>query len=65
LTFADEAIWRFFASMKLWLRGAQQIVQVVDNGQQFLTKDAMKRLAILEAARPEEAGGGLSIIVDE
>lgn len=49
--------------MKLWLKGAKQIVQVVDNGQQFLTKEAMKSLAVLEAAEAEE--GGFSIIVDE
>jgi len=48
--------------MKLCLKGAKQIVQVVDNGRQFLTGDAMKRLAIMEAV---EAASGLSIVVDE
>lgn len=50
--------------MKLWLKGAKQIVQIVDNGQQFLTGEAMKKLAILEAAE-EDTSAGLSIIVDE
>ena len=49
--------------MKLCLKGARQIVQVVDNGRQFLTGDAMKRLAILEAAKDGESG--FSIVVDE
>ena len=44
--------------MKLWLKGAKQIVQVVDKGQPFLTGEAMKRLALLEDE------DGLSIIVD-
>ena len=46
--------------MKLWLKGAKQIVQVVDKGQGFLTGEAMKRLAVLE----DEKDQGLSIIVD-
>lgn len=51
--------------MKLWLKGAKQIVQIVDNGQQFLTGEAMKKLAILEAkANDTAASTGLSIIVD-
>jgi hypothetical protein len=45
--------------MKLLLRGAKQIVQVVDNGQQFLTGDALKHLAILNSDE------GLSIVVNE
>ena len=49
--------------MKLWLKGAKQIVQVVDKGQAFLTGEAMKRLAVLEAADDED-DQGLSIIVD-
>ena len=48
--------------MKLCLKGAKQIVQVVDNGRRFLTGEAMKRLAIMEAV---EAASGLSIVVDE
>ena len=52
--------------MKLCLKGARQIVQVVDNGRQFLTGDAMKRLAIMEAANNDEAKDtGFSIVVDE
>ena len=50
--------------MKLWLKGAKQIVQVVDKGQAFLTGEAMKRLAVLEANEDDNEGGGLSIIVD-
>ena len=50
--------------MKLCLKGARQIVQVVDNGRQFLTGDAMKRLAILEAAA-KDGESGFSIVVDE
>ena len=46
--------------MKLWLKGAKQIVQVVNNGQLYLTKEDMKSLAIMEA--DDE---GLSIIIDE
>ena len=46
--------------MKLWLKGAKQIVQVVSNGQLCLTKEDMKSLAIMEANDE-----GLSIIIDE
>ena len=46
--------------MKLWLKGAKQIVQVVNKGQLCLTKEDMKSLAIMEA--DDE---GLSIIIDE
>ena len=46
--------------MKLWLKGAKQIVQVVNNGQRFLTGDSMKSLAVLE----DPCGQGLSIVVD-
>ena len=45
--------------MKLWLRGAKQIVQVVGHGESYLTGDGMKKLAILESDQ------GLSIIVNE
>ena len=48
--------------MKLWLKGAKQIVQVVSNGEKFLTKNDMKNLAIIEA---ENDRNGLSIIVDD
>ena len=51
--------------MKVWLKGAKQIVQVVDNGRQFLTRDAMKRLAIMEAAKDDGEDAGFSIVVDE
>ena len=47
--------------MKLWLKGAKQIVQVVKNGELYLTGDSMKSLAVLEA--PD--GEGLSVIVDD
>ena len=52
---------RFFpiSKMKLLLRGAAQIVQVVNNGQQCLPGDSMKKLAILENS------SGLSIVVDK
>lgn len=46
--------------MKLLLKGARQIVQVVDNGQLYLKGAAMRNLAVLEAAETE----GLSIVVD-
>ena len=47
--------------MKLWLKGAKQIVQVVKNGELYLTRDSMKSLAVLQA--PD--GEGLSVIVDD
>ena len=55
---AEEAEKKDIVKMKLWLKGAKQIVQVVDKGQPFLTGEAMKRLALLEDE------DGLSIIVD-
>ena len=54
--------------MKLCLKGARQIVQVVDDGRQFLTGEAMKKLAIMEAAKDDSEAGkdtGFSIVVDE
>jgi|FrelakmetLWP11LW_1041352.scaffolds.fasta_scaffold547189_1 hypothetical protein len=45
--------------MKLLIRGAKQIVQVVSNGDQFLTGVQMKKLATIQS---EE---GLSIVVDK
>ncbi len=48
--------------MKLWLKGAKQILQVVSDGREFLTGEAMRKLAILEADGAER---GLSIIIDE
>jgi len=45
--------------MKLWLRGAKQIVQVVRHGEPYLTGNGMKNLAVLESDQ------GLSIIINE
>jgi len=47
------------STMKLLIRGAKQIVQVVSNGDQFLTGVQMKKLATIQS---EE---GLSIVVDK
>ena len=50
--------------MKLRIRGANQIVQVVNDGRKFLrSKEEMKELAILE----NKGGTGkfYSIVVDE
>ena len=45
--------------MKLLLRGAKQVVQVVSNGDLFLTGDRMKKVAVINSDR------GLSIVVDK
>ena len=52
--------------MKLLLKGARQILQVVDDGRPFLAGEAMKKIAILEAASDGSLqNNGLSIVVDK
>ena len=45
--------------MKLLLRGAKQIVQVVANGEKFLTGNEMKKVAVINSE------AGLSIVINK
>ncbi len=49
--------------MRLWVKGASQVVRVVANGEPFLAGTAQKdcHLAIIE----QQDGIGVSIVVDE
>ena len=49
--------------MKLRIRGARQVVQVVADGRRFLREDEMKSLAIMEMT--DEDKDGFSIVVDK
>jgi hypothetical protein len=46
--------------MKVLLKGARQIVQVVNGGEKFLTGGNMKNISIMESATT-----GLSLIIDK
>nr|ACO14849.1 Probable imidazolonepropionase [Caligus clemensi] len=47
---------------KLLIENAEEVLQIVDKGQRFLTKDDMKKLAAICRSGPKD---GVSLVVDE